>query len=282
MSHKYQHVRINKVNRRFFEDFIPGIQYEKDGVEEYMIGTIKDGTPAGAAVVHRKDALMMIRSLRVESKVGGADICVAIIREVLRIAESKGCEEVEYRYTSDELGYTGDILRKAGFRSFKEEANVSVISSSLLAYLLTEDRKASDMRRECVRLIDEKKVRAFSRSPENARVFEELYPESDMSFMTINEKGEPESYAVISRLSDGSLYLADFYSAEGRDGDLFGLLYMSLGSVFMSIQPEGDFYIAAVEDRFDKLTRILFAAKYKELSRQGVFLASRATGKAVV
>ena len=89
------------------------------------------------------------------------------------------------------------------------------------------------------------------------------------------ERGSiPDCSVVISELSDGSLYLADFSYSENKKADFAGLVYMSLGAILMQIQPEGVFYIAAVEDRFRAFARILFRPLDDGIIEQYVYRAS--------
>lgn len=130
------------------------------------------------------------------------------------------------------------------------------------------------MRRECVRLINENKVRCFSKSRKNAKLFERLYPDGGLSFMTIDPKGRYQSYTIVSELSDGSLYLGDFLRQPDHTDDFEGLLYMSLGAVFMRIAPADSFYVAAVEQRFEKLVRRYFGTSMKGIYAKEIYVGT--------
>jgi hypothetical protein len=102
-----------------------------------------------------------------------------------------------------------------------------------------------------------------------------LLPREDLSFMTLDRWRRCLSYVVISELPDGGLFLADMICVDGRERDMAGLLYMSLGKVFMEIEPDGDFYIAAVADRYKKFADYLFAPVRPLIHSQKLMKARR-------
>ena len=154
------------------------------------------------------------------------------------------------------------------------------ITAFELGRFLRDDESAKEMLRECERLLRVKKARCLSvLPPKSAVIFKELDPDYEHSYVTVDKKGNIESYVIISQYPDMGFFLADMYSANGREDDLRGLLYMALGSVFMSIEPDGVFYIAAVNNNILKIVNKLFAPETKGIYSQEIVYATKTIGK---
>ena len=267
MSGKYGYVKIDKSNTELFD---PPILDKGD----YGIGITKKDKPCGTVILHKERDSLVVRSIRIDDpkeKNPEEELFVTL----KSFAAKNGFKRIECRFADDEPNLTEDILRKAGFTEFKEDSLVFRIDAYSLGSLLRDGPYADMMYNECIRLLDEKRARCFSKvSNEVYENLSELYPDRDMSFMTVDESEQMESYIVISRLPDGSMYLSDMYCPSDKTSDLAALMFMSFGKVFMEIEPAGDFYISAVNEKYRRLADTLIAPLAETIDRQRIMTAS--------
>ena len=281
MAEKFEYIRITADNRMDYEAILPDIVKEDGSLNieknEYGIGITLNGVPCGVVVLQKNEETLTVRSVRFINSSGAEDTRPEIWHTFTAFCIKKeGFNRLECRYTDDEPGITEDDLRNAGFTDFKEESGVYRVNALMLGSLLRDGPEAGVMRKECARLMSERRGHSLAKTdPDAQQFFQELNPVYDLSFLTVDDAGKPESYVIISALPDGSLYLADVRCTKGKETDLAGLLYMSLGSVFLQIEPEGEFYMAAVNPSFGKLFGHFLAPVLGGISYQRILLASR-------
>ena len=278
MSGKVSYEKLTGKNISKYNDFISG-KDELDAKDETGIGIIEDGVPFGVVILKKTKDALVVKSVRVrdpeENKVGED-----IFKGLNVIARDRGYRTIGCRFADDEPFVNEDFLRHAGFTGFDREAMVYSITAFELGRFLRDDESAKEMLRECERLLRVKKARCLSvLPPKSAVIFKELDPDYEHSYVTVDKKGNIESYVIISQYPDMGFFLADMYSANGREDDLRGLLYMALGSVFMSIEPDGVFYIAAVNNNILKIVNKLFAPETKGIYSQEIVYATKTIGK---
>ncbi|MCR5510428.1 MAG: hypothetical protein K6F54_05710 [Lachnospiraceae bacterium] len=284
MAEKYEYIRITAENMPEYESILPDIEKEDGSLNidknEYGIGITSDGVPCGAVVLQKNKDVLTVRSIRFVNTSGAQDTRPEIWGTLIGFCiKTGGFKRLECRYTDDEPGITEEDLRNAGFTDFIEESGVYRVNANMLGSLLRDGPEAGFMRRECARLMSERRAHSLEKmAPVSDQYVRNLYPIPDLSFLTVDDEGVPESYVMISSLPDGSLYLADIRCASGKEADLAGLFYMSLGSVFMEIEPEGEFYMAAVTPAFDKLFEFFLSPVIDGISYQRILLASRSIG----
>ena len=276
MAANYSYINVNQKNISDFEEWVPQFTPMDASSGEYAFGILRNEKPCGLAILREEGRALLVRHMGLGVKFGGAEVCVRTFNQLWHFAVKKGFKELVYRYTGNELGLTEDVLRLAGFRFFKEEDRVYEIDASKLESLLKEGRYAAAMQEQSARLLSEGAVLSFTEAgDESTELFRELYPSPELSFMTRTPEGYPDSSIIISELSDGSLYLADFTFYENKEKDFAGLIYMSLTEVLKRIRPEGLFYIAAVEERFRFFVQRFFAPLDEGMGQQSVYRASR-------
>ena len=276
MSANYSYVSVDKNNISDFAEWDPNFTSIGTAPNEYSFGILRNDIPCGLVIMQEEGRSLVIRHMGIGVKFGGAELCVRTFDKLWMFAVQKGFRELVYRYTGNELGLTEGVLRLAGFRLFKEEDRVYEINAGKLSNLLKDGRYAETMKKQSERLLKEGLSHSFAEAgAEKTDLFRELYPNPELSFMTLTEEGLPDSSIIISELSDGSLYLADFMFDDNKEKDFAGLAYLSFEAVLARIQKEGMFYIAAVEDRFRAFVQRLFEPFGEGIDEQLVYRASR-------
>ena len=277
MKDKYRYVRLETDNEELFADFLPEDHTGLDYVKMYAMGvTDQEGTPRGAMVLEKDGSTLIIRSFRVdEGPDFGDGLKLGIFKTLIKFSGQKGIGKIVCRYTDDESRQMEKLLHRVGFVGFKEESVVYRIDAPVLGSLLKETKTASAMRNESVRIMEEKKPVCFSQlTRKETDLFSELYPIASLSFM-IRKKRGVSCYVAVSELSDGTLYLSDIKGELGKEADLLGLLYMSLGNVFMRIHPDGAFYIAAVEKGMKNLADFFIAPLKESVPLDKIYVAEK-------
>ncbi|MCR5511312.1 MAG: hypothetical protein K6F54_10225 [Lachnospiraceae bacterium] len=274
MLHKLDYTLINKQNKAQFEEYISEI-VTWDILPNSSLGILADGKPLGAVILNRTDKSMAIRSIRLSDSLNAGAVLKEIVKVLCKLGDKSGCNILECRYTNDDPGITEQMLRDAGFKNFDEDTVVYKADAYTLGSLLRDGPDAIAMREAGVRLMTMDRVRCFDAIPEDVRsLFKKLYPTDELSFMITDADGKPEDYIVISELPDGSLYLADVECQIGHEAEVMGLLYMCFGKVFMRIEPDGEFYIAAVSDGYKRFAERFFEPVLPLVSVQKILTAS--------
>ena len=278
MAGKVSYEKLTQKNISGYSDFISDVD-ELSGSDETGIGIKEDGVPFGVVILGKTKNTLVVESVRVKDPEVNR-IGTEIFKGLNMIAKSKGYKTIGYRFADDEPFVNEDFLRQAGFTEFDREATVYNIRAFELGRFLRESETAKEMLKECERIIRVKKARSLSLVPQkDSAFFKDLEPDDEHSYVTVDKKGNIESYVIISQYPDMGFFLADMYSANGREDDLRGLLYMALGSVFMSIEPDGVFYIAAVNGRIQKIVSRLFSPETNGIYSQEIVYATRTVGK---
>ncbi len=258
MANRYDYIQIDEKTKPKYGAFLPeaGMSREND----ISIGICADKKPCGAVRIHKHDQVLTIRSIRMADAEGEAADLKPVIEALSGYAKKTGYKQIECRYTDDEPRITKQQLGDAGFTAFKEDATVYRTDAYTLGSLLRDGPDAMMMRTYAVRIMREGRVRCFTEAyKESLKMFTNLYPDNELSFMTVDGEENPTGYIVVSTLPDGGLYLADMRCLDGMEEDLLGLLFMCLGKVFMRIEPDGEFYIAAITDNYRRFADYLFA-----------------------
>lgn len=278
MAGKVSYEKLTQKNISGYSDFISDVD-GLSGSDETGIGIKEDGVPFGVVILGKTKNTLVVESVRVKDPEVNR-IGKEIFKGLNMIAKSKGYKTIGYRFADDEPFVNEDFLRQAGFTEFDREATVYNIRAFELGRFLRESETAKEMLKECERIIREKKARCLSLVPrKDSAFFKDLEPDDEHSYVTVDKKGNIESYVIISQYPDMGFFLADMYSANGREDDLRGLLYMALGSVFMSIEPDGVFYIAAVNGRIQRIVSRLFSPETNGIYSQEIVYATRTVGK---
>ena len=276
MTVNYSYIKVNQNNIDDFEQWKPRFTPLKSSPTDHAFGILGDEKPCGLVIMREEGGALAIRHMGMSIETGVEKVCVKIFNQLWKYAQKRGFKELVYRYSGNGSGLNEDVLRRAGFKNIYEDSRVYEIKAATVARLLCDSKFAAVMRKQCVRILDEGICRRFAEAGSGMTdFFKELYPNPSLSFMTLNDNGLPGSSVVISELSDGSPYLADFAYEENKERDFAGLVYMSFGAVLMEIQPEGLFYIAAVKSRFKKFAQGLFEPVEEGISEQIVYRASR-------
>ena len=277
MMDKYRYVRLEPDKEELFKDYLSEDHVQSSEKHMYALGvTDISGTPLGAMVLEKEGSKLIIRSFRVDEQADSIDeLKKGIFKTLIKFADNNGFEKIICRYTDDESRQMENLLHSVGFVGFYEEAAVYRIDASILGSLLKETQMAVAMRKECIRIMEEKKAVCFSQlSKKESDLFEELHPIASLSFITRNKNGV-SCYAAVSELSDGTLYLADIMNERGKEADLSGLLYMCLGNAFMRIYPDGVFYIAAVDKEMKKLADLFVEPLKDIIPLEKIYLAEK-------
>ena len=280
MAGKYEYIHIKKKNCKDYTEIMPYL-IKKDGSlnlneDDYAIGITSDGEPFGAVILQKNGKTLTIRSIRVGADRDETDIPPGIWKVLNDFCKKSEFTRLECRYSDDEPGITEEILRDAGFTDFSEVAGVYRIDATLLGFMLRDGDDAMFMRSQCARLMSEGRAHNLMKiRPETYEYVLGLCPDPTLSFMIVDDTGRPESYVMISELPDGGLYLADIMCMEGHEADLAGLMYMSLGRVFLDIEPDGEFYVAIVKQAYHNLFELLLTPVRDGVEFQKIMLASR-------
>ncbi len=273
-SDRLEYSELTEHNLRFFKNYIPDSVRRGFPEGEYGYGVMYEYQPKGVILLSDSGGAVTIKSLNTDITPAGVLVCKSMLKMVYRQAEKKGLKRIECLFTDDEPGITEDFLRMTGFTGFKEISKVYRISAGTLGAFLLRGSKPGGMRDECVDLLNEDRLRNFELADNKiSEKYKNLYPVSDLSYVILDEKGEEAGYFAVSSLPDGSLYLADFQCKDFKNAG--GLLFIGLGSVFLKIEPDGDFYIAAVNDEIRKLAEAVFMPIKSEIETQKIFLATR-------
>ncbi|MCR4597359.1 MAG: hypothetical protein K5673_11315 [Lachnospiraceae bacterium] len=276
-----KYIKIDGTNRSLYAGYLPddtGSDRDASGTE---LGIDVGDTPCGAMLLYGdEEKCLNIRSLCIAPEYEGTSLRLDTLNKLSTYAAMKGFEKVICRYTDDEDGITEDILGQAGFDEFTKEAVVYRVDAYTLGSLLRDGPYARLSREACIRLMTEGRVTNLRNLPPSLSFgLLPLHPTSDMSFVITRDvpDGEPEisSYVITSRLPDSSIYLSEILNTEEEPDDILGLLYMSFGSVFMEIEPEGDFYVAAVNDKYLRLAEMYFGPVRDLINIQSIKSAVR-------
>ncbi len=277
MSEDYYLVSINEKNQVRFKEYLPDNAETELTKKDRLVGIRTKTFERGAFIVRRKAEEMIIRSFNMDPSVEDPDAYSMVFTMLGDLAACKGFKQLLFSYTDSDPRINKDVLHSAGFTEFKKSAQVYKINAKLLGSLLCESPDALNMRLECVELLDAERTYSLDKAPEKFRsLFEGLDAVGRLSYLSVNDKKELQAYVAISRLPDGTCYLAD-YKCTSEEGvkDLSGLLYMSLGSVLMEIEPDGEFYIVALSKRLSDLYTSFFLPIRKEVIRQNIILAKK-------
>lgn len=272
MSEKYDYVRIDKKNRSVYESWL-----HSDVVSGSLeIGIIRDGEPFGAMAILIDNKTLTVLSVCLSDKSDQSGKTTRILKSLAAYVKKLGLNRLECRYIDDTPGITEQMLRDAGFTDFKEDLVVYRTDAYTLGSLLKAGPDAELIRGEAVRIMETGIVKCFTEiDRERIEPLGGLLPREDLSFMTLDRRGRCLSYVVISELPDGGLFLADLVFVDGREADAAGLMYMALGKVFMEIEPDGEFYIAAAADRYKRLADYVFAPVKPQIHKQRLITAGR-------
>ena len=272
MSDKYDYVRIDESNRSLYEAYLHDII----APDRLDIGIVLDGKPYGGMVIMIAGRTLSVQNIRIADTPDRDTEMIRILGSLAGYAVRLGLSYVECSYIDDSPGITERMLRDAGFTDFKEETFVYRTNAYTLGSLLKAGPDAQLIKGEAIRVMESGIVKCFTEiDSERMEPLHGLLPREDLSFMTLDRWRRCLSYVVISELPDGGLFLADMICVDGREKDMAGLLYMSLGKVFMEIEPDGDFYIAAVADRYKKFADYLFAPVRPLIHSQKLMKARR-------
>lgn len=272
MSDKYDYIRIDESNRSQYEDYL----HDDAMGERLFIGIIKNGEPFGSMTIMIDGPTLSVQSIRIADTPEQPGEIPRILASLAEYASRLGFSRLECRYIDDSPGITEQMLRDAGFTDFREDMVVYSVDAYTLGSLLKSGPESELMHGEAVRLMETGIVKCFTQiSRKRLAPLSILLPREDLSFMTLDRRGRCLSYIVISELPDGGLFLADMICVDGREADAAGLLYMSLGKVFMEIEPDGEFYIAAAADRYKRLADYVFAPVEPMIRRQRMITAGR-------
>ena len=258
-----------------FRSFFTGYEELKSSGEEPAFGVLDKGLPCGVVFLRKEKSDLIIRSIRIDYAAPDADkTMLSILSGLFENLRAWGFERMLLRYADDEPVINSRLLKEAGFGGFREESEVYRIDAYNLGSILRDGPDSSIMRRQAVKILDEGRTRVFSLAPESAlKLFQELDPVKKLSYMTINDKGEPVAAVCVSAFSDGSLCLSGIDTAEDGREDLLGLLYLSLASVFLEIEPGGDFYLAVVNPKLETLVNRLFGPLLGQIEEQKIICA---------
>ncbi len=272
MSEKYDYVRIDKSNRPAYES-----RLHSDIVSGSLeIGIIRDGEPFGAMAILIDNKTLTVLSVRLADTSDQSGKTTRILKSLAAYVKKLGLNRLECRYIDDTPGITEQMLRDAGFIDFREELVVYRTDAYTLGSLLKSGPDAELIRGEAVRIMETGSVKCFTEiERDRIEPLLGLLPREDLSFLTLDRRGRTISYIVISELPDGGLFLADLVCIDGREADAAGLMYMALGKVFMEIEPDGEFYIAAAADRYKKLAAYVFDPVKPQIHKQRMIVAGR-------
>ena len=276
MSHKYNYSLIDKKNMSKYKDYI--FDYDECGISNNIgIGIESEGIPKGAVIIHKDKPKYMIRSIRLSDSLDGKEVLLELINVLLKLGKENGYKNIECRFTDAEAdSITEQIFGDVGFKFLDEETLVYRIDAFTLGSLLRDGPYSVAMREGAVSIMAKNQARCLNKiSNENRKLFDALCPKEEISFVTVDEDGEIQSYVIISEITDGSLYLSAMRSAKGHEEDMPGLLYMCLGKVFMNIEPDGEFYIAAANDIYINFSNSFLEPVLPIVSVQRIITASR-------
>ncbi len=273
-TEKLEFSELTELNLKFFRNYLPDMYKRGIPEGEYGYGVMYEYQPKGVMMLSDSGRTVTIKSLNTDITRAGATVCKSMLKTVFKQARKKGLKRIECLFTDDEPGITEDFLSMAGFTEFKEISKVYRISARTLAKFLSDASEPDGMRDECVDLLDEERLWNFELiKKEISEKYKNLYPVPELSYAVVDENGEDTGYFAVSRFPDGSLYLADFMCKNFEDAG--GLIFTGLGSVFLKIEPDGDFYIAAVNDELEELTTAIFLPVKDEIAVQRIFMAAR-------
>ncbi len=267
MAGIYEYKQIKQTDKTDYKEFLPDEEISGGVPGDILVGINKDSKPHGAIVLQKKGEGLAVRSIRMADSPDSSNDLGHVLSELIAYAAKIGYKTIECRYTDDEPGITEQMLRDAGFTAFKEEAHVYRVDAYTLGSLLRDAPDARLMYESAVRIMSLGRVKCLSEADEDIiRMFENLYPDPDLSFYTTDDTGALTGNVVISNLPDGSPYLADLRCIDGGERDLVGLLFMAFGKTFMRIEPDGEFYIAAVDKSYRRLADYFFAPVFPLIS----------------
>ncbi len=275
MYNSCEFIKIGKRNRSDFEGFSPDLMNRRISGDGFLFGILRGDIPCGVIDLKKNKSVLSVSSIWIDYE---SDDVEELMTDVLcSLSENLrgwGFESLFLRYTDDTPGITKAGLKKAGFSEVTEEARVYRVGAYALGILLRDGPDSGMMRMESVRILDEEKARVFSLAPEKVSdLFKELNPDKDLSFLTLDEKGEAGCCSCISVLPDGSYYLSGLYNMDGNNDDLMGVLYLSLAAVFMQIEPSGEFYFPAVNPYLNSISEFLLSPLKGGVEKQRVFIA---------
>lgn len=276
MSGRFGYKKIHSGNRKDYAEYLTDATGGNGSGGLISIGITEQGKPCGALLLRQEEETLSVVSIDADFQ--KAEEAFGVYQEIFNtmswFAAQQVCKKIECRFTDDEPGISAEILKNAGFTDFQEETVVYRIDSGMLGLLLRDAPESRVMRENGVRILDEGKAWRFSEAPPELKsLLSELYPRDTLSFLTVGPDEKLESYAAVSELPDGSLYLADLYCAPGCEKDLSGLTYLSLGAVFLEIQPAGEFYVAAVNKKLESLMEHILQPVREEVDIQRIYRA---------
>lgn len=268
---------LDENNLHLYEEFLSEVAFDPDDKDILLFGVEYKGKAAGVVVLHKdSEKELSIRSLQLIDGENTPDIVAVILKGFEAYAIKEGYEKIICRYTDDDGRITKDILKKAGFDEFYGEADVYRIDAYTLGSLLRDGPVAQLFKDGCMKLMKSGHVFDLGQlSPKETEPLLSLYPMPDLSTVTVDDEGYIRSYVIVSKLPDGSIYLSDILNQEEDRESFAGLIYMGLGKIFMRIHPDGDFYIAAINESYRRLMEVYLSPVIKTIGRQHVLSAGR-------
>ncbi len=276
MPYNISFMKLGKKNRIGFEKYFNIQRNSVFSIKDYCFGIMNDEKPLGVVILKSDKTRLIIDSIEIDYE---ADDIEEIMQEVLcglvGSVNDWGFEDLIYKCSDITPGIKIGALKKAGFKSVKEEAVVYSISAYSLGTLLRDGPDAIMMRTECVRILNATKARIFSlASNEVVENYKELGADPEYSFLTLDEEGNVEGCSIVSTLSDGTHYLSELYYCNGNSDDIMGLLYLSLSKIFMDISPDGEFFIPAVKPYIITIFQYLLSPLDQVIEKQRIFTAT--------
>jgi len=233
-------VKITRENEARFYDCIPAAcrmrMVQKGG---FAVGAADTkGEPVGALVGEAHKEAVEISSIYVKPKSRRQGIGTGLLDAVKQLLASRGGGRAAISYPYPRMREMDQFLISCGFRP-EEEGNrvyfVAVNDIQGMGFLKKPAPVAGGSLVPLSRMADEDRVRwlrRFGRDlPEDLdprKCGGELLAEESLVFMG---KGQVSAFAVLSRLEDGTLYLASLYSKRGAVKAMVPLLQQVLAGL---------------------------------------------------
>ncbi|MCR5746925.1 MAG: hypothetical protein K6G03_04400 [Lachnospiraceae bacterium] len=276
MSNRLDFIILGKKNRAVFEPFYPELDSKGSSPDEYLFGVMNGDEPYGVVLLKKDKKTLIISQISIDYTAENmTEILTAVLKGLIANIRGWGAEILSIKYTDNDIGITKRILKDAGFTEFKEEARVYRIDAYSLGSLLRDGPDSETLRSESVRILDLEKTRVFSLAPEKITdLYAGLIPEPRFSFLTLDQENKVGCCSIISKLADGTLYLSGLYNYGSDNADLMGVFYLSLASVFMEIEPDGEFYIPAINPRIKNIAEYFISPLKSEIEKNRIYSAT--------
>ncbi len=251
-------VTINDDNAGLFEFFTAPDPSLDSGGRRRDIGILAADEPIGRVAVDVYDDRVEIKSVRIRRDHSVGEAMDVLLDKLVRECRAGSIRRLTCSFAGDESGEMQAALKSAGFELTKRPIRTYVIDAVMLGFMLRDSAEITMMKKNYEDLAGSGRIRSFADVDVNlADSLGWHDADPDLSSVILDADGFVTDYAVVSRISDETVYFNGFHVSKGDEKDAPGLLYSCLCKIFLDIEPMGELMVAAMDEQTERLVEHL-------------------------